>query len=481
MNDLPWSWITVFAVLAYLLAGGIAAGHAIIHKRDARSALIFLITCFAIPFLGPCFYWIFGINRIRRRALSRLGRRERPFDLSDRSAVLPGRDEERIAVGDLVALRAVADRVTRLPLLSGNTIIPRHNGEETYPRMLHAINEAKVSVTLATYIFDLDDIGHAFVDALGRAARRGVHVHVLVDGVGALGNFSRMGRKLIRTGAKVAAFFPLRFPLGRLRINLRNHRKILVVDGRTGFTGGMNISDRHFVQRPGRKQVEDLHFEITGPIVAELQHAFAEDWAMATNEILEGDAYFPALSATGPACCRGISSGPDEDFEVVHWIVQAAFSAARKSVHVVTPYFVPTWSLMSAMALASLRGVEISLVLPSVVRPRYMRWVADAYLWQLLEHSIRVYRRPAPFVHTKLLIVDGRWVLLGSANLDFRSFRLDFEFNVEAYDPGLAASLTTWLDQWIAGAEPVTLEQIESRTRWQRLRDGCAKVLSPQL
>ena len=475
-------WLICGAVVAaWLVLAGIGAAHAIMYKRDPRSTAIWVFVSFTLPLVGPWLYWVLGVNRIERRAVRRLGRRGRPFERSNLTEAEEGADPHGEAVGHLIRLRTVADRVTRLPLLPGNAILPLHNGEQAYPRMLDAIAEARRSVTLASYIFDWDDVGRDFAHALDEAAQRGVRVHALMDGIGALKSFSRMGRLLLRSGAELTAFFPLRFPFGRLRLNLRNHRKILVVDGRTGFAGGMNISQRYLVERSEPDRVEDLHFEIAGPVVAEMQHTFVEDWALATGEILQGQAYFPKLPAAGPAVCRGISSGPDEDFEIIHWKLQAAFAAAEHSVRIVTPYFVPTSALISAMAMAALRGVEVTLILPSLVDYRFMRWAADAYLWQLLEHGIRVYRRPPPFVHTKLLIVDERWILLGSANLDRRSFRLNFEFNVEAYDAALAGSLSAWLDGLLAAAEPVTLEQMDSRPTWRRLRDGLAKTLSPFL
>jgi cardiolipin synthase len=469
------------ALAAWLVPSFIAAGHAVMYKRDPRSAAIWMTLSLALPIFGPWLYWGLGINRIERRAIRHLGRRSRPFDYSHLESAAEDATVHREAVGHLISLRTVADKVTRRPMLAGNTISPLHHGERAYPRMLEAIADARHSVTLTSYIFDWDDVGRRFAQALGEAAERGVRVHVLVDGVGALKSFSRMGRLLLKTGAEVAVFFPLRFPLGRLRINLRNHRKILVVDGRRGFTGGMNISQRYLVERHGVGRVEDLHFDLTGPVVAEMQHAFVEDWALATGTVLEGDAYFPELAIDGTAVCRGISSGPDEDFEKIHWILQAAFAAAQHSVRIVTPYFVPTWPLISTMAVRALRGVDVTLVLPSQVDLRYMRWTADAYLWQLLEHGIHVYRQPAPFVHTKLMIVDDRWILLGSANLDRRSFRLHFEFNVEAYDVVLARSLSSWLDERIARSQRVTLEEVDSRSTAVRLRDGLAKIISPHL
>ncbi len=473
-------WLIGVLLAAWLVPGGMAAAQAVMYKRDSRSAVIWAFISLALPIIGPWLYWALGINRIERRALRHLGRRDRPFDArpvsEPQSQGPPGAPGEH-----LLSLRTVADRVTRLPLLPGNLITPLHCGEAAYPQMLEAIHQAEQSVTLASYIFDWDKVGHDFAAALEDAAGRGVRVYVLVDGIGALQSFSRMGRRLLKSGAEVAVFFPLRFPFGRLRLNLRNHRKIMVVDGRRGFTGGMNISERYLTANTRPTRVEDLHFEIGGPVVSEMQHTFVEDWATATSELLTGEDFFPPLAPVGPAVCRGISSGPDEDLEIIHWIMQAAFSSARHRVRIVTPYFVPTWPLISSMAMAALRGVDVALLLPSKVDLPYMRWAADAYLWQLLEHDIAVYRRPPPFAHTKLLLVDDEWVLLGSANVDQRSFRLHFEFNIEAYDRELAGRLGAWLDEILAGSERVTLKQVDSRPAWRRLRDGIAKIASPHL
>ncbi len=465
----------------WLVLGVWSGAHAVMYKRDPRSSAIWLLLAFAFPFVGPWLYWRFGINRVERRKLHRLRRRKHkltPPDFGSPSAIAKTAES---AIAHLIKLRKVADRVTRLPLLSGNTIEPLHNGEEAYPRMLDAIASAEHSVTLASYIFDWDDVGHQFADALEAAASRGVKVHVLLDGIGALGHLSRMGRRLLQSGVEIASFFPLRFPLGRIRLNLRNHRKILVIDGKTGFTGGMNISASHLVDRGTPASAIDLHFQLNGPVVAELQHVFVEDWALVTGKVLRGDIYNPELPPAGSTHCRGIASGPDQNFETIHLVILAALASAEKRVRIMTPYFIPTTSLLSAMTMASLRGVHIELILPSAVDHPFMRWAADAYLWQILERNIRVYRQPPPFVHAKLLIVDDRWVLLGSANLDPRSFRLNFEFNVEAYDKDLAATLSAWMDQRVAQSSLVTLEDIDARPLWQRLRDGIAKLASPYL
>lgn len=482
MLDTTTILIVILVITAWPVPGALAAAHAIMYKRDPKGAALWTLTCLTVPVLGPWAYLAFGINRVERRAAKLWARRSRPAGgLTPAEASTAHPMDAADIIGPLTVLQTVAGVVTRRPLVGGNELTPLHNGEAAYPEMLGAIRTAQRSVTLASYIFDWDAVGREFTETLGAAARRGVKVHVLLDGLGAVTSFSRVGRRLLRSGAEVSAFFPLRFPFGRMRLNLRNHRKILVVDGLTGFTGGMNISQRHWLLRPGPDRSEDLHFCVLGPVVAQMQQAFAEDWLFATGEKLSGDGYFPSPTPRGTAWCRGISSGPDEDLENIHWMIQVATASAQRSVWIVTPYFVPSMSVISTMTMAAARGVEVRLVLPSVTDVPFMRWAADAYLWQVLEHGVRVFHRPPPFVHTKLMIVDDRWVLLGSANMDRRSFRLNFEFNLEVYQPPLAESLATWLRGVADGSREVTLEEMDRRPRWRRFRDGFVKLFSPYL
>ncbi len=463
---------------AWLVLGCASAAHAVMYKRDPKGAAIWIFFSFLLPLIGPWLYWVIGINRLERRAIRR---RKRWFHrgLPAHTAALAEVDQS--SIGHLQPLRTMTDRITRMPLVPGNHIEPLHNGEEAFPAMLSAIRQAVRTVTLESYIFDTDDTGWEFVEAVTAAAARGVQVHVLIDGIGAVGSYSRMGRRLIKSGAKVAAFFPLRLPLGRMRINLRDHRKILVVDGKLGFTGGINISQRHMLKSDLPHRVEDLHFQVAGPVVGEMQQAFVEDWLLATGETLSGEDYFPPHDIEGPALARGIIAGPDEDFEKVHWMLLAAFAAAQRTVRIATPYFVPSYALIAGMTMAALRGVEITLILPAVSDVRFMPWVADAYLEQFLEHGVKVFRRPAPFVHSKLMIVDERWIWLGSANFDPRSFRLNFEFNIEAYDVELAVRLSKWLDGIVKRSDEVTLASIRNRSPLRRFRDGLIKLLSPYL
>jgi len=459
--------LTLFALLS--------AGHALINKRDPRSALGWILTCLAIPLLGPLFYWGLGVNRIYSRA-KRWQQEAGPLpDIpagpASISAPLP---EELSYLGEL---RSLSDRVVSTRLLPGNRLLPLENGEEAYPAMLAAIEGAASSVHLCTYIFDGDDTGRRFVSALSRAAHRGVEVRIIVDSLGE--KYSNPTARELLSGSRVQfrRFLPLR-PGGYL--NLRNHRKILVVDGVVGFTGGMNIGNRHLVNSPP-PVVKDLHFQVRGPVVADLQRTFLEDWHFAKGEQLTGERFFPELKPEGSALARAVSDGPDKDFRKLNWIILGALSCARKKVTIVTPYFIPDRALLSALITAALRGVEIIIVLPEVNNLPYVKWASRSYLWELLQQGVRIFSQPAPFVHTKFMVVDRSWSLIGSANLDPRSLRLNFEFGVEVYDLHFATLLENHCAQALALSREVTLAEMDSRPLAIKLRDATAKLFSPYL
>ena len=262
---------------------------------------------------------------------------------------------------------------------------------------------------------------------------------------------------------------------------MRNHRKILVVDGRIGFTGGTNIREGHWLSMEPEFPVQCLHFAIQGPVVAHLQEAFAIDWAFVTAESLVGDGWFPEIDRDGPVWARGIAHGPDEDFEKMSDTIAGALSVARSRVRIVTPYFLPDSSLIKTLNVAAMRGVAVEVYIPSENNIRLVRWATTAQLWQLLEKGCRVFYTPLPFDHTKLMIVDDVWTLIGSTNWDPRSLRLNFEFNVECYDDALAETLNETVDEKAKSAREITLDDVDGRRFPVRLRDGMARLLSPYL
>jgi cardiolipin synthase len=265
-------------------------------------------------------------------------------------------------------------------------------------------------------------------------------------------------------------------------INLRNHRKTLIVDGQIAFTGGMNIRHGNVLAAKPKSPVQDLHFRVEGPTATQLQEAFANDWAFATDEILDGYLWFPEVKEEGSVIARAITDGPDADFDNLRQTLLAALAEAQTSVKIVTPYFLPDIVLISALNLASLRGVRVDIILPFENNLPYVQWASRALWWQVLERGCHVWLTPPPFDHSKLMVVDSHWVLLGSANWDARSLRLNFELNVECYGRPFAQEMEEKIiTRKLAGAHEVTLSEIDARPFPAKLRDAIARLFSPYL
>jgi len=477
LDPLARIWPHLAAVLAFL-AALLASIHALLNKRDSRAAVLWLGFIWLMPLVGPVLYLALGVNRIRRKALSL--RAESSLGVS-RSLPEDMGEPDKPEAEHLRMLARVVDRVAMRPLTGGNRIQALVNGDEAFPAMLAAIESAKVSISQATYIFDRDCSGKQFVAALGRAVTRGVQVRVLIDDAGARYSWPTIARDLKRARVPVARFLPT-FPAWHfMTMNLRNHRKSLVVDGKIAFTGGINIRHGNVLKDNPRRPVQDLHFRVEGPLVTQLQEAFANDWAFVTNEALEGFAWFPELEDCGKVIARAITDGPDEDFEKLRWTLLAALAEAQSSVQIVTPYFLPDPALTTALNLAAMRGVRVNLILPANSNLPLVDWASRAMWWQVLERGCRLWLTPPPFDHSKLMIVDGHWVLFGSANWDPRSLRLNFELNVECYGRDFAHAMDALVQQKLRGAREVTLTEADGRAVLTKLRDATARLFSPYL
>jgi cardiolipin synthase A/B len=475
-------WHIAIAGVALVLAI-LAAGHALLYKRDSRSAIAWVGFIGLLPLVGALFYFIFGVNRIRRRAALLRDKLERYGSYTAPAECLPDELHHHLPAhtGHLKMLARVVSGVVQRPLLPGNRLEPLMNGDEAFPAMLEAIRQARHTISFLTYIFDRDATGLAFAHELGEARRRGVEVRVLIDAAGTRYSWPPILHTLRREGIRYARFLP-GFGLWRqLSINLRTHRKILVADGRIGFTGGMNIRIGHCLQQQPKHPVQDIHFRVTGPVVIQLQEVFADDWLFTTGESLRGEDWFPTVPHVGPVLARGVTDGPDEDFEKLRWTLLGALAIARYSIQIVTPYFLPDQALISALNVAAMRGVVVDIILPARNNLSFMQWASRSLWWQVLEHGCRIWLTPPPFDHSKLMLVDGYWVLLGSANWDPRSLRLNFEFNLECYDVEFAQQLESLVTAKLKTARQVTLAEVDSRPLPARLRDGLARLLMPYL
>lgn len=473
MNDV----LELLPILLPLIGAALlvmAATHAVMRVRDVRAAVGWVAIIVLLPFVGAVLYWLLGINRVQRRAVALLRGRE---PVARETAVGPELD----VFTHLTELARLTDRVTFRPLLAGNRVTPLVDGDAAYPAMLAAIESATHSVSLVTYIFDRDEVGLRFVDALARARNRGVAVRVLVDAVGARYSFPTIVATLKRRGVRVARFNPTFLPWRWVYANLRNHRKICVIDGRIGFCGGMNLREDHLLSTRPRHPVRDLHFQLEGPVVAHLQRTFAEDWLFTTGERLAGDLWFPRLAPLGDVFCRGITDGPDVDIDKLKWCILGGIACARRRVRIATPYFLPETELIAAITTARLRGVEVDIVLSERNNQALVRWACDAILPELVRAGCRVWKTAGPFDHSKLMVVDDAWVLLGSSNLDPRSLRLNFEFNVECHDPALGRDMAALLEAKQGLARLVTAEELAGYSWLRRFRDRLARLGVPYL
>jgi cardiolipin synthase A/B len=458
-----------------------AACHALLNKRDSRAALGWMGISLTLPLLGPFLYWCMGINRISRQARrwKMSGRRvsgTRIYPIEEQrweSAQLPTEAQH------LRDLRTLADRVVKTRLQTGNRIIPLEDGEMAYPAMLEAIGKAQISINLSSYIFDADGIGAEFVRLLKDAAARGVKVRVIIDALGE--KYSRVSpfKLLDHSPVHIVRYLPLS---DGAHINLRNHRKLLIIDGREAFTGGMNIRSRHMPTiSPPDTAIHDMHFSVQGPVVNDLQRAFLKDWHFVTGEILDNPLFFPDIESQGSAVVRCISDGPDSEFRKLEQIITGALSCAESSVLIMTPYFIPDRPMVSALITAALRGVDVRIVLPSRNNLPFVHWASRAMQTELLANGVRVFYQPPPFIHSKLLLVDGVWTLIGSANWDPRSLRLNFELDLSIYDAIFAARMREHFDRAFLHTREVKLDEIENRTLPIKLRDSFFHLFSPYL
>jgi len=475
-----WPWLLVLLDVGLATA---ATVHAVMWKRDSRAAIAWVGLAWLAPLVGSFVYFCFGINRIQRKATALRVREawRHSFQPSYSAIDLERADQMTARFPNLQGLARVIQSLTDRPLLPGNRVVPLLDGDEAYPAMLQAIEGANESITFLTYIFDSDRAGERFVAALAAADRRGVEVRILVDDVGSRYSRPSILRQLRRVGLRASTFLPTRVPRLFQYANLRNHRKILVVDGHLGFTGGTNIREGHWRSLQPRDPIQCLHFAVEGPVVTQMQETFAIDWAFATGESLRDPLWFPEVEHRGPVWARGISDGPDEDFEKMSDAIIGALTAATESVHVVTPYFLPEAPVIRALNVASMRGVDVRIMLPEAGNIALVNWACAAQLWQVLEKGCRVFLTPPPFDHTKLMIVDGVWSLIGSSNWDPRSLRLNFEFNLECYDDNLAQGLETLISHKAKIAREFTLQDLDRRSFPVRLRDGLARLATPYL
>lgn len=370
-------------------------------------------------------------------------------------------------------------------LVGGNTVTTLNNGDEMFPAMLQAIKEAHASICLETYIYNKGEIGDQFTAALEERARAGVHVHVIYDPVGSSHLNKAYIQRLQAAGAQVQRYHPLRwFGLSAdARLNNRTHRKLLIVDGRVGFTGGAGISDEWLGHAQSAKNWHDLVYRLTGPAVVQLQAAFMDHWIQTSGVVLHGNDYFPRIDAAGEQPAQVVKSGaPADGSENIQIMYLLSFAAAQKEIRIGNAYFVPDKLTLRALLDARRRGVRVRVIVPGPVNDVPLSGDASRAMWgELLNAGVEFYEYQPTMYHVKLLIVDDRWVSIGSANLDYRSFRLNAEANLNVLDSAFAAEQSQIFDDDLTRSKRVSYEEWQNRPLVERLKEHAATLFKSQL
>ena len=367
------------------------------------------------------------------------------------------------------------------PVIGGNRHRALHNGDEIFPAMLAAIRGARQSVTFETYIYWSGDIGRAFADALTERARAGVAVHVLLDWVGSAKIDDAFLDGMRAAGVQVEKFHePHWSHWGRL--NNRTHRKLLVVDGRIGFTGGVGIAPAWEGNAQSKDHWRDSHFQVEGPVVAQMQAVFLDNWMKASGAVLHGERYFPKLEAQGDERSQLFSSSPSGGSESMQLMYLLSITSAARSIDLAMAYFVPDAMTRRALVAALQRGVVVRIVVPgTIIDTQTVRAASRADWGELLEAGARIHEYQPTMFHCKMMVVDGLLVSVGSTNFDNRSFRLNDEANLNVFDTRFAAAQTATFERDLAASRRITLDAWRARPWGQKLQERAASLLSPQL
>jgi len=451
------SLMTVISV-CYTIVVVLAIVSVIEQMREPVWSFAWIMSIIFIPVAGLLLFILIGFRPARKRLVPppHIERSERiPF-----ITLLENNSEARLAMHN------------RLEVL--------HNGDKTFASIARELANAVESIHIEYYIFCEDEVGTQIASLLERKAREGVEVRLIFDAVGSWKLSKDFIRRLRDSGAEVGYFSPVSFPYFTHRLNYRNHRKIVVVDGKTAYTGGINIAER-YLKGDTMGLWHDVHLRIEGDAVADFQRLFLADWALVSGRTLAGERYFPAPDVAEEAPMQVVWSSVRSRWSAISQAFFAAITGAARTITISTPYFIPSPALLEALKVAALKGVDVRIVIPSRSDSRLVHWATCSFVDGLLSAGVKVYLYTAGFLHSKLIAVDGRMASVGTANMDIRSLEDNFEVSTFIYDREVVRQLTATLDDYIANSRRVMPDEWYSRPRGQRMVEALAHLFSPLL
>jgi len=452
-------------------------------KKEAISAIAWCLLVVFIPIFGAILFVLFGYQSVHR-PLKRKRRHRQAFRVRNPAGRHPVHAESEKADDPdhtWEGMGRLAARLDDFPVTHGNKVTFYHEGRPAFDDMLAAIRAAEHHVHLEFYICEYDNLGRVFLDLLTEKAKQGVEVRLLYDAMGT----RRLGwwrlRKFRRAGGRYEAFLSVNPLRRRIQVNLRNHRKIMVVDGKVAFTGGLNIGDEYLGENKRLGHWRDSSLRVEGPAVESLQRIFIEDWDFAAGESLEGGAYFQAAADAGDEQVQVIQSGPDQEVKAIREIYFAAVFKARRRLWITSPYYVPDQGLRDALCLAGRTGIDVRLILPYKADHTAVHYASRYYFPDLFEAGVKVYLYTNGFIHSKVWLADGRWASIGTANLDNRSLLLNFEVNCLIYTPSAIAELEEQFRKDLKDSVRLDPQVFAKRPLTSKLAENFFRLFSPVL
>lgn len=484
LADLPD--MVIYLLAAIVLAGIIFSCLFIIYEHNSPSAtMAWLLAMIFLPFIGLFAYFMFGRRRVTMRVQLLKAIRDEVGDIRDKlnfdgamKAVLKTTGDSRHH-----GLMLLGYRFPGLPPTLGNTMEVLKDAVEAYPEIMKGISGAKNHIHAIYYIIQPDDSGRAFRDALTERARAGVEVRLLYDDIGSWRIKPEFFKPLVEAGGKVHAYRPVSFSRFRtIYSNFRNHRKIVVIDGQIAFTGGINIGDEYLGKVSEFGFWRDTNIKITGPAASHLQLVFAEDWYYVTGELLtESYVSHPPAEGDYEGVVQIVPSGPDRSREQVAQLYFTAITSARNTLYITTPYFVPDAAVQAALVAACLRGVDVRLLVPGKPDRKIMKYASRSYYREIMNAGGKIYEYKKGFVHSKTLSADGDLGIIGTANMDIRSFLLNFEVCAVCYDKEVARELDWQFMEDLKDSERLRRGTFSKRPRVDIFLENTARLLSSLL
>lgn len=485
--------------MAYIVVQVALAVHVLMSRHgEPQSAMLWLLMILLMPGAGILLYMFFGFNRVRSKTIAiaqsmhelQLEReayfKEKYCKFSEEFAEYiinePPADESNYALDRLLPHDALR--------VGGNRVELLRDGVSAYAQMLREIKNAKSTINLQSFIISNDLISRVIFDALEERARAGVAVKVIYDGFGSIkayfGHFFHRYTRNRLENFEIRAFSPLNI-FTPWRIQMRNHRKLMIVDGRIAFTGGINISDdnvANILKRPKTRHIHDLHCRITGPAVSEFQMAFLRDWVFAASthltDVIKPE-YFPAPQRTGKAIIRVVSSGPGQYDSASMDVFFTAAATARKKLWIMSPYFVPDQTFVKALTMAAARGVDVKVIVPKLNNHFYVDWAAQSLYRTFLAGGVKIYSRRGAFSHAKAMLVDDQWSLMGSSNCDVRSFRLNYELDFCTWQSDFIDELRHQFQDELENSDEIMLEKVMNKSFSRKFVENLCALLTPIL